>query len=99
MSDQGAWQGARQWSNSKSGPSRVNSTSFEEELFVDYADISFNQNILCHQSQQIIPSGLPEGFIESPMWVGTGTRLQARKLLANSEQQAFIESKLEILCA
>ena len=33
------------------------------------------------------------------MWVGAGTRLQARRLPANSEQQAFIESKLEIIPA
>ena len=40
------------------------------------------RNNLIHQSQQIISGELPEGFIESPMWVGTGTRLQARKLPA-----------------
>ena len=33
------------------------------------------------------------------MWVGTGTRLQARKLPANSDQQAFIDSKFEIIRA
>ena len=97
MSDLEASQGARRWSNSESGSSRLNSTSFEDELFVDNADLSFNQNNLCHQSQLIIPHGLPEGFIEFPMGVGTGTRLQARKLPANNEQQAFIESKLEII--
>ena len=43
---------------------------------------------MSHQSQQIIPSGLPEGFIEYHMWVGTGTRLQARMI-----------SKLEIIRA
>ena len=45
---------------------------------------------MSHQSQQIISNDLPEGFIESPMWVGTGTRLQARKLPANSEQEIVI---------
>ena len=60
--------------------------------------ICFNtQNNVSHQSQQIISNDLPEGFIESPMWVGTGTRLQARKLPANSEQEIVISNKLEIL--
>ena len=99
MSDQRASRGARRWSNSESGPSRLNSTSFEDKLFADNADLSLNRNNLCHQSQQIIPHGLPDGFIKSPMWVGTGTRLQARNLPANSEQPAFIESKLEIIRA
>ena len=40
---------------------------------------------------------MPEGYIESPMWVGTGTRIQARKLPANSNQEIFIVSKLENL--
>ena len=30
---------------------------------------------------------MPEGYIESPMWVGTGTRLQTRKLPADSNQE------------
>ena len=38
---------------------------------------------------------MPEGYIESPMWVGTGTSLQARKLLADSNQEIVIASKLE----
>ena len=52
---------------------------------------------MSHQSQQIISSDLSEGFIESPMWVGTGTRLQAKKLPANSEQEICISNKLETL--
>ena len=40
---------------------------------------------------------MPEGYIESPMWVGTGTLLQARKLPANSKQEIIIVSKLENL--
>ena len=55
------------------------------------------RNNLIHQSQQIISGELPEGFIESPMWVGTGTRLQVRKLPANSDQEIFILNKLETL--
>ena len=54
---------------------------------------------MSHQSQQIISNDLPEGFIESPMWVGTSTRLQARKLPANSEQEIIISNKFEILRA
>ena len=54
---------------------------------------------MSHQTQQIISNDLPEGFIESPMWVGTGTRLQARKLPANSEQEIIISNKFEILRA
>ena len=92
---QGAWQG----SNFESGHPRLNSISYDDELVFNNADLSLNRNNLSHQSQQIISCGLPEGFIESPMWVGTGTRLQARKLLANSDQQAFTESKFEIMHA
>ena len=40
---------------------------------------------------------MPEGYIESPMWVGTGTSLQARKLPANSDQEIVISTKLESL--
>ena len=52
---------------------------------------------MTHQSQQIISNDSPEGFIESPMWVGTGTRLQARKLPANSDQEIIISNKFETL--
>ena len=82
-----------------SGRPRLNSTSFDDELVFNNADLSLNQNNLSHQPQQIIFRGLLEGFIESPMWVGTGTRLQARKLPANSDQQVFIDSKFEIIPA
>ena len=40
---------------------------------------------------------MTEGYIESPMWVGTGTRLQARKLPADNNQEIVIVSKLENL--
>ena len=60
--------------------------------------MSNTRNNLSHQSQQIIYGDLPEGYIESPMWVGTGTRLQARKLPANSDQEIIISTKLESLC-
>ena len=88
MSDQGALQGPRRQSHSKSGHPRLNSTCFDDDTVFKNVDLSLNQNNLSHQSQQIISNGLPEGFIESPLWVGTGTRLQARKLPDNSDQQA-----------
>ena len=78
--------GTRWRSNSESGPSRLNS------------DLSVNRNALYHQAQQTIPIDLPEGFIESSMWVGTGTRLQVRRLPAGNDQQAIIQSKYEINC-
>ena len=65
-----------------SGRPRLNSTSFDDELVFNNADLSLNRNNLSHQAQEIISPGLPKGFIESPMWVGSGTRLQARKLSA-----------------
>ena len=97
MSDQGVVQGTRRRSISKSGHSRLNSTSIDNDLVFNDNDLSDNRNNLSHQSQQIISSELPEGFIESPMWVGTGTRLQARKLPANSEQEIVISNKLATL--
>ena len=96
MSDQGASRGAMQRSNYEFGPTRLNSTSFDDELLVDNADLSFNQKSLSHQSQQIIPLGLTEGFIESSMWVGRGTRLQARRFPANSEQQDLLNLNLSL---
>ena len=97
MSYQGASRGARRQFNSESGHPRLNSTSIDDELVFNNADLSLNRNNLSHQSQQIISCDLPEGFNESPMWVGTGTRIHARKLPANSDQQAFLASKFEII--
>ena len=34
--------GTSPWSNLESGPSRLNSTSIEDELFAETADLSFN---------------------------------------------------------
>ena len=59
--------------------------------------MSNTRNNLSHQSQQIISVDLLVGYIKSPMWVGTGTRLQARKLPADSNQEIVIVSKLENL--
>ena len=85
-------------SNSESGHPRLNSTSIENELVFNDNDLSNTRNNLSHQSQQIISDDFPEDYIESPMWVGTGTRLQARKLPANSDQEVIISNKLETLC-
>ena len=73
----------------------MRNTSIDDELVFNNADLSLNQNKLSHHSQQIISKELPEGYIESPMWVGTGTQLQARKLPADSDQQAIFASKFE----
>ena len=59
-------------------------------------DLSFNRNRL-HQNQQTIPHELPEEFIESPMWVGTGTCLQVRKLPTSIEQEPSIQSQYDII--
>ena len=98
MSNQGALGGTRQRSNSESGPFRLNSTSIEDKLFAEPADLSTNRNALTHQSKQTIPTDLPEGFIESAMLVGTGTRLQVRRLPTGNDWQAFIQSQYDGIC-
>ena len=97
MSDQRAMRSTRQRSNSESGHPRLNSTTIDNDLVFNDTDLSNSRNNLSHQSQQIISIDLPEGYIESLMWVGTGTRLQARKLPADSNQEIVIVSKLENL--
>ena len=97
MSDQGVIRGTRRRSISESGHPRLNSTIIDNDLVFDENDLFNTRNNVSHQSQQIISNDLPEGFIESPMWVGTGTRLQARKLPANSDQEIVISNKLENL--
>ena len=66
-------QSTRQRSNSESEHLRLNSTTIDNDLVFDNTDISINRNNLSHQSQQIISNDMPEGYNESPMWVGTGT--------------------------
>ena len=78
MSDQGVVRGTRRRSNSESGHPRLISTSIDNELVFNDSDLSNSRNNLRYQIQQIISIDLPEGYIESPMWVRTGTRLQAR---------------------
>ena len=95
MSNQRALRSTRRRSNSESGHPRLNSTTIDNDLVFNDTDLSTNQNNLSHQSQQIITIDMPEGYIESPMWVETGTQLQARKLPADSNQEIVIASKLE----
>ena len=97
MSDQRALRSTRRRSNSESGHPRLNSTSFNNDLVFNDTDLYNTRNNLSHQSQLIISVEIPEGYIESPMWVGTGTRLQARKLPADSNQEIVIVAKLESL--
>ena len=97
MSDQGVVWGTRRRSTSESGQSRLNSTIIDNDVVFDDNELGNTRKNVSHQFQQIISNNLPEGFIESPTWVGTGTRLQARKLPANSEQEIVIANKLEIL--
>ena len=77
MSDQGVVRGTRWRYNSESGHPRLNSTSIDNDLVFNDHDLSNTRNNLSHQSQQVISGEHPDGYIESPMWVGTGTRLQA----------------------
>ena len=73
MSDQGVVLGTRWRSYSESGHPRQNSTSIDNDLVFNDNDLSNTNNNLSHQSQQIISSEITEDYIESPMWVGTGT--------------------------
>ena len=91
MYDHGALPGARQRSNSESGHPNLSSTSIDDELVFNNADLSLNRNNLSHQSQQIISNELPEGYIESPMWVGTGTRLQESVCIKIANWQRVID--------
>ena len=97
MSNQRAIRSTRRRSNPESGHPRLNSTRIDNDLVFNDSALSNTWNNLSHQSQQIISVDLPEGYIESPMWVGTGTHLQARKLPANSDKEIVISSKLENL--
>ena len=97
MSDREVVRGTRRRSISESGHPRLNSTILDSDLVFDDNDLFNTRNNVTHQSQPIISNDSPEGFIESPMWVGTGTRLQARKLPANSDQEIDISNKFETL--
>ena len=95
MSNQGVvWKTSRR-SNSEFGHPRLNNTSIDNELIFIDNDLSNTRNNLSHQFQQIISGDLPEDYIESPMWIGTGTLLQAGNLPANSDQEIVISNKLD----
>ena len=79
MSKLRAMRSTRRRSNSESGHPRLNSTSINNDLVFNDTDLSNTRNNQSHQSQQTISVDLPEGYIESSMWVGTVTRLKARK--------------------
>ena len=66
MSDRGVVRGTRRRSISESGPPRLSSTSIDDDLVFNDNDLSGARNNLSHQSQLIISSENPEGFIESP---------------------------------
>ena len=97
MSDRGVVRGTRRRSISESGPPRLSSTSIDDDLVFNDNDLSGTRNNLSHQSQQIVSSENPEGFIESPMWVGAGTRLQVWKLPANRDLETVILNKFKVL--
>ena len=67
MSDRGVVRGTSRRSISESGPPRLSSTSIDDDLVFNDNDLSGTRNNLSHQSQQIVSSENPEGFIESPM--------------------------------
>ena len=94
MSDRGVVRGTRRRrSISESGHPRLNSTILDSDLVFDENDLINTGNNVTHRSQPIISNDSPGGFIESPMWVGTGTRLQTRKLPANSDQEHIVSGK------
>ena len=98
MSDRGVVRGTRRRrSISESGHPRLNSTILDSDLVFDENDLVNTHNNVTHQSQPIISKDSPGGFIESPMWVGTGTRLQTRKFPANNDLEHIISSKFETL--
>ena len=94
MSDRGVVCGTRRMrSISESGHPKLNSTTSDSYLVFDENDLINTRNNVTHRSQAIASNDSPGGFIESPMWVGTGTRLQTRKLLANSDQEHIVSGK------
>ena len=97
MSDRGVVRATRRRSISESRQPRLNSTSIENDTVFNDNNLSTNQNNLSHQSQPIISHENPESYSESPMWIGIGTRLQARNLPVNNELEMVISHKFEIL--
>ena len=56
--------------------------------------MSNTRNNVIHRSQPIIGDETGS-FIESPMGAGISTRLQARRLPINSDQETLISNKLD----
>ena len=91
MSDRGVVRGTRRRrSISESGHPRLNFTILDSDLVFDENDLIYTWNNVTCCSQPIISNDSPGGFIE---WVGTGTRLQTRKLPANSDQEHIVSGK------
>ena len=70
MSNRGVVRGTRRRSISESGHPRLNSTILDSDLVFDDNDLFNTRNNVTHQSQPIISNDSPEGFIESPTYVG-----------------------------
>ena len=95
MSNQGAAGRSRRRSISEFGPSRLNRTSFEDELFVDNGDLSLLIEIICSTNlNKRFLMNCPRGVLICLWWVGTGTG----RLPAGVEQQASIQSQFNIIC-
>ena len=78
MSDRGVVRGTRQRrSISESGNPRLNSTVLDSDLVFDEHDLVGTRDSVTHRSQPMV-SDETGGFIESPMGIGTSTRLQTR---------------------
>ena len=86
----------RRRSISESGHPRLNSTILDSELAFDGHDLMDTRNNAIHRSQPIIGDEMGS-FIESPMGIGISTRLQARRLPADSDRELLISNKLDSL--
>ena len=64
--------------DTESGHPRLNSTVLDSDLVFDGHDLVNTRNNVTHQSHPVI-SDETGGFIESPIGIGTSTRLQTRR--------------------
>ena len=97
MSDRGVVRGTmRRRSISESGHPRLNSRILDSDLVFDGHDLINTRNNVIHQSQPVIGDETGS-FIESPLGIGISTRLQARRLPTNSDQELLISNKLDSL--
>ena len=81
----------------ESGHPSLNSTVLDSDVFFDSRDLINTRSNANHRSHPIITSDDTGGFIESPMGIGTSTRLQTRRFPVNSDKEFLILSKLESL--